>query len=76
MANCPDPVVLDDQRSRTTHVRSEREDHQGDGPPHALVFIFDELARAGEECVCELTEKIGLDDVLRCQIQSQRTLLT
>jgi DNA-binding transcriptional ArsR family regulator len=82
------------------------------------LFILDELSRAGEECVCHLTEKIGadistvsrhlallkgagiiedekcgamvyyrlkmacllrfldcVDDVLKCQVQSQRTLL-
>jgi len=82
------------------------------------LFILDELSRAGEECVCDLTEKIGVDmstvsrhlallkaggivedekrgamvfyrlrmtcllkfldcvdDVLKCQVQSQRTLL-
>ena len=25
------------------------------------LFILDELSRAGEECVCDLTEKIGVD---------------
>ena len=82
------------------------------------LFILDELSKAGEECVCDLTEKIGVDmstvsrhlallkgagiiqdekrgamvfyrlrmncllkfvdcvdDVLHCQVQSQRMLL-